>query len=316
MDLFSIGEMVIDFIPGAEPGSYIRNAGGAPANVAIAAARNGLSSGFCGKMGNDDFGKFLVKTLRENNVQILCKELTDRAITTMAFVTLNENGERSFTFARKPGADMLLEKSDIPLGILENSAIVHAGSCSLSSEPIAGSTIFALKQGHERGKLISFDVNYRESMWDTIQTAADKITEILPYVDLLKISEEEIAILGGENNILKVMRDNRIAAVVETLGPRGSRCFWNSAVLTSSPWGGKAVDTTGAGDAFWGGFLSKLRFEGITEPDQLNAAVITEAMRYGNISGGLCVQKKGAINALPRRNDIETIYSKDRTETA
>jgi sugar/nucleoside kinase (ribokinase family) len=305
MDLLSMGEMVIDFIPGIEPNSYIRNAGGAPANVAIAAARNGLSAGFCGKMGDDDFGKFLVKTLRENNVQIICKKLTGRAITTMAFVTLNESGERSFTFARKPGADMFLEKSDIPTEAIENSSIVHAGSCSLSGGPTAESIVFALKQAHEKEKLISFDVNYRETMWDSRQAAVDKISEILPYVDLLKISEEEIDMFGGEDNIQKLMYDNQIAAVVETLGPRGSRCFWNSIVLNSPPWGGKATDTTGAGDAFWGGFLSRLCFEGITGPDQLNAAAITEAMRYGNVSGGLCVQKKGAINALPRRDEIE-----------
>jgi sugar/nucleoside kinase (ribokinase family) len=305
MDLLSIGEMVIDFIPGTEPGSYIRNAGGAPANVAIAVARNGLSAGFCGKMGNDDFGKFLIKTLRENNVRIVCEELTGRAITTMAFVTLNENGERSFTFARKPGADMFLEKSDIPAEVLESSSIIHAGSCSLSGGPTAESTVFALKQGHEKEKLISFDVNYREAMWNSRQAAADAITEILPYVDLLKISEEESDLFGGEDNIRKLMRDNRIAVVVETLGVRGSRCFWNSAVLSSPPWGGKAIDTTGAGDAFWGGFLSRLCFGGITKADRLNAAVITEAMRYGNVSGGLCVQKRGAINALPRRDEIE-----------
>ena len=113
MEFITVGEMVIDFLPGTEQGSYIRNAGGAPANVAIAAARNGLNAGMYCKVGNDDFGKFLIKTLEENNVTPLAPELCDDATTTMAFVSLTEDNERSFTFARKPGADMMLDKSEI-----------------------------------------------------------------------------------------------------------------------------------------------------------------------------------------------------------
>jgi sugar/nucleoside kinase (ribokinase family) len=114
MEFIAIGEMVIDFLPGQEAGSYIRNAGGAPANVAIAAARNGLESGIYCKVGNDDFGRFLIRTLKENQVTPLSPELCDEAVTTMAFVTLTEDNERSFTFARKPGADMMLDKSEVP----------------------------------------------------------------------------------------------------------------------------------------------------------------------------------------------------------
>ena len=113
MDFITIGEMLIDFLPGQEEGSYIRNAGGAPGNVAISAARNGLKAGMYCKVGNDDFGKFLLDTLRENHVTPLAPEMTDDAVTTMAFVSLNEYNDRSFTFARKPGADMLLSKSEI-----------------------------------------------------------------------------------------------------------------------------------------------------------------------------------------------------------
>ncbi|MFP3040932.1 carbohydrate kinase [Treponema primitia] len=302
--------MVIDFIPGTEPGSYIRNAGGAPANVAIAVARNGLSAGFCGRVGDDDFGLFLTATLRENNVKILCNELTNKAITTMAFVTLDKNGERSFTFARKPGADMFLEQSDILIMDIENSTIIHAGSCSLSKEPIASTVPFVLKQGHNKGKLISFDVNYRNLIWDNnIQNAEAKLFEILPYVDLLKISEEEAAMVGGESNISCLMRDYHITLVVETLGAKGAKCFWNSDCLFSPPWGDIVVDTTGAGDAFWGGFLSKLILDGVDKPEKLNKTIISDAMRFGNVAGGLCVQKKGAVSSLPVRKDIERYLS-------
>ena len=113
MDIICMGEMLIDFTPGAQERSYICNPGGAPANACIAIARNGLETGFLGKLGNDDFGKLLKATLEENHVAVLCPELTDEAVTTLAFVTLYEGGERSFTFVRKPGADILLDKKDV-----------------------------------------------------------------------------------------------------------------------------------------------------------------------------------------------------------
>ena len=139
MDIYSIGEMVIDFIPGAEKASYIRNAGGAPANVAIAMARNGLKAGMCTKVGDDQFGYFLIDTLKKYGVAVLGGEPCREAVTTMAFVTLAEDGERLFTFARKPGADMFLAPADVKEEEIEDSVIVHAGSCSLSAGSAAES---------------------------------------------------------------------------------------------------------------------------------------------------------------------------------
>ena len=133
MDLYSLGELVIDFTPGSEPASYIRNPGGAPANAAITAARSGLEVGMCGSVGDDDFGRFLVQTLEENGVKVLNPKLCGKAITTLAFVTLAPDGNRSFTFARKPGADMFLEEEAVKAEDIQSSAIVHAGSCSLSA---------------------------------------------------------------------------------------------------------------------------------------------------------------------------------------
>ena len=135
MDVICVGEMLIDFTPGTQPASYIRNPGGAPANACIAMARNGLEAGFLGKLGDDDFGRFLKETLEKDGVKVLCPKLTDEAITTLAFVTLYENGERSFTFARKPGADMLLEVSDVKAEDIENTRMLHAGSFGMSKDP-------------------------------------------------------------------------------------------------------------------------------------------------------------------------------------
>ena len=192
MDLYSVGEMLVDFLPGSEPGSYIRNAGGAPANVAIAAARNGLEAAMCCSVGDDDFGRYLLGTLRENRVRCIRREPCREAVTTMAFVSLTEEGERSFTFVRKPGADMFLREEDVREADIRDTVIVHAGSCSLSASPAAEATAKALHLGREMGRLVSFDVNYRDMMWNGSQEAcAAKVREILPDVDLLKISEEE-----------------------------------------------------------------------------------------------------------------------------
>ena len=164
MDIYSIGEMVIDFIPGEKEGEYIRNAGGAPANVTIAAARNGLETGMCCKVGDDDFGRFLVDPLKKAHVKVICNNLCEEAITTMAFVSLAGNGERTFTFARKPGADMFLSEEDVRENQIENAVIVHAGSCSLSANPAAKATEKALRLANKSKRLVSFDVNYRNLM--------------------------------------------------------------------------------------------------------------------------------------------------------
>ena len=306
VDVLCVGEMVIDFLPGEESGCYIRNAGGAPANVAIAVARNGLQSGFLGKVGDDDFGRFLVSVLEENGVENVCKTMTSEAVTTMAFVTLHEGGERTFTFARKPGADMLLSPDEISPAIIDRCTVVHAGSCSLSRSPAAEATIRALELGHDRGKLVSFDVNYRNLLWDNDQAAAvTAVKRILGYVDLLKISEEEVALFGGEAAIPQLMRDNGITLVMETLGADGARCFLADEVIEVEGRKATAVDATGAGDAFWGGFLSSLIDQGVTGIAGLTSRKIRLAMEYGNVAGWVCVQSKGAISSLPTKAKIQ-----------
>jgi sugar/nucleoside kinase (ribokinase family) len=299
--------MVIDFLPGQEAGSYIRNAGGAPANVAIAAARNGLESGIYCKVGNDDFGRFLIRTLKENQVTPLSPELCDEAVTTMAFVTLTEDNERSFTFARKPGADMMLDKSEIKDEDLKSAKLVQAGSCTLSAGKAVDATIYGMKRAHELGKLVSFDVNYRNVMWkDDKAACTEKIKEVLPYVDLLKISDEEVDMVGGHDNILNFMKTYDIAVVVLTLGADGSECFFNNESFVIKGYKADYVaDTTGAGDAFWGGFLSRLLILGADSVDKFTADILRDAVNYGNVSGSLAVREKGAIASLPTRAQIE-----------
>lgn len=312
MDLYSIGEMVIDFIPGKVNGEYLRNAGGAPANVAIAVARNGLKAGMCCKVGADDFGRFLVETLHREKVKVMCEKPCEEAITTMAFVSLAENGERTFTFARKPGADMFLKPEEVLEKDIEQTIIAHAGSCSLSAEPVASATRKALECGHRKGKIISFDINYRNLMWDDDKDKCTKaVQEILPLVDILKISEEEIDMVGGRENLHSLIKENQLTTVVLTLGSKGAEVFFEDQVFMVKGQQVKAVDATGAGDAFWGGFLSSLLIQGVKDVGSIKQDVLRKAMEYGNISGSLCVQKKGAISSLPTRDEIEAMLRRN-----
>ena len=307
MNLACVGEMLIDFLPGTEEGSYIRKAGGAPANVAVAAARNGWEVGFCGRVGNDDCGKFLMKTLKENKVKILCPELVDEAVTTMAFVFLNGEGERSFTFARKPGADMFLTRADVDNAGVVQADMVHAGSCSLSKGPAADATRYALESASKAGKLVSFDVNYRNLMWNDDRAACiSAVREILPFVDFLKISEEEEDMLGLPPE--QAAEAYNIAVLVETLGSDGARCYYQGKTFTVP--GRKAVcmDATGAGDAFWGGFLSCLLRSNVASTADLTEDLVHRALWYGNVAGWLCVQKKGAMESLPTTEEIQAIF--------
>lgn len=306
MDAITLGEILIDFIPGTEEASYIRNPGGGPANAAVAMAKNGLDVAMYTRMGNDDFGKFLSQTMKDFHVRILTPELTDEAVTTMAFVTLYPGGERTFTFARKPGADMLLKKEDIKDSDLKETKLVHASSFSMSAGPEAEATGYFIRRAHELGKLVAFDINYRNVVWhDDKKACAETVKEILPYVDLLKISDEEVDMIGGPENIFNTMKKYDIAAVVETLGSKGAACYFNGERAEVAGRKAKAVDATGCGDAFWGGFLASLLNQGVISTSDLTLDILQRAINYGNVGGWCCVQVKGGMSALPTKAQIE-----------
>lgn len=312
MDIITVGEMVIDFLPGDEPGIYIRKAGGAPANAAIAMARGGLKAGFCGRVGDDDFGRFLYGVLAENQVAALCPELVSEAITTMAFVTLNAEGDRSFTFARKPGADMFLTRADVDRAGVRDATVVHAGSCSMSRDPAADATVYAMEQARDAGRLVSYDINYRNLLWNDDRAAATSaVRRILPMVDLLKLSDEETDMFCEDGDVAAAAQRYGIEVVVRTLGADGADCYWNGRVLHIPGRKANCVDTTGAGDAFWGGFLTYLLKSGLKSAADLSEPLLRGALEYGNVAGWLCVQKKGAIESLPTAAEIEQILKEE-----
>ena len=314
MDIISIGEALIDFTPGKEDGSYIRNPGGAPANFAVGASKNGLHVGFIGRVGADDFGRFIYNVLKANKVKVLVKDLLEEALTTMAFVTLYQGGERSFTFARKPGADMYMSISDIKEDYIKGCMVLHAGSFSMSESPAKEATVYAMKLAHELGKIVSFDVNYRPIVWKSQEEAIAEVRRVLPYIDLLKISEEEIDFVGGEANIHNIMQEYGLTAVIVTLGSEGAKYFFNGKSGRVEGIKVNAIDATGAGDAFWSGFISKLLLDGVKDVTEITESNVKEALKYGNIAGALCVQKIRGIPALPTRKEIEDLFNYNKYE--
>ena len=313
MSILCVGELLIDFTPVAGMvHSYTANPGGAPANVAVSVSRNGVKAGFLGKLGKDDFGRFLKKTMEENQVAMLCPELTDEATTTLAFVSLDEHGDRSFTFARKPGADLLLNKADVEKVDFKEWDIVHAGSVSQSGLPERDAVILAISKAKECGKMVSFDINYRDKIWG-YEECRKEVLKILPYVDLLKLSDEELDFVGGKENITNVMKVFGISVLVLTLGGEGAQVYFmdhagdeaNASMITIPSMKTQVVDTTGAGDAFWGGFLSSLSRQGVKNVKDIDEKKLETAGKYGAVSGGLCVKKPGGIPALPTLEEIE-----------
>ncbi|MBR4718680.1 MAG: hypothetical protein IKP31_00370, partial [Lachnospiraceae bacterium] len=223
-------------------------------------------------------------------------------------------GDRSFTFARKPGADMFLNEDDVKKVDFLEWDIVHVGSVSQSGTPERDAVLSALEGAVKNHKLVSFDINYRDKIW-SVDECRRESEKIYPYTDLLKISEEELVFTGGEDNIPAFMKEHDITVVVLTRGGNGARIFLRetqgeeSVVSTdiASLKADKIVDTTGAGDAYWGSFLSCLLRQGIKDVSDITMDKLVTAGRYGAVSGGLCIQKSGGIPALPVRDEIEAV---------
>lgn len=201
-DITAVGELLIDFTEAGlgENGRRLfeQNPGGAPANLLTLAARLGFYTAFAGKVGRDMHGIYLKSVLEREGIDTRGLVLSDEAFTTLAFVALSETGERTFSFARKPGADTLLRKDELPLGLLRDTRILHFGSLSLTDEPARSATLFAVETEKRSGALISYDPNYRAPLWKSRSEAVDRMRSVLPLVDILKLSEDEAALLSDK----------------------------------------------------------------------------------------------------------------------
>jgi sugar/nucleoside kinase (ribokinase family) len=313
-DVVALGELLIDFTPYgiSEQGNNLfeRNSGGAPANVLATLSKLGKKTAFLGKIGNDPFGFFLAEVLKTNGIDSQGLVFSDKVNTTLAFVHLQENGDRSFSFYRKPGADLTYEEQEVDYSLIKKGKIFRFGSVSMTDEPSRTATLSAVKYAKEHKRLITFDPNLRESLWESLSEAKIAMEEGMVYADIVKVSEEELHFLSGSKDLREgsklLMRKFDIPLLFVTLGEKG--CFYRylDATGTVPSYEVKSIDATGAGDIFFGAILYKI-LENPGGFSQLTIDDIKEYVRFANAAGALATIKRGAIHAAPDLMSIEAL---------
>ena len=326
--ILSIGEMLIDFIPdtptdvgvGGMP-CYHPHPGGAPANVAVAIARLGGAARFIGKLSEDGFGQLLAQVLVDNHVDTLYIRTTRQAPTSLALVTLSVNGQRQFTFYRQGTADTRLEVGNLDWNAWQDAAICHAGSVSLSVEPSRSATFAAMDYTRQVGSIVSFDANIRPALWVSDTEIREAIREAIGRSDVLKFSAEEAGFMDEQRNLPEERLDmNQLrtlgaallaqgpSLVIITLDAHGAFLMTANAQVEVPAAPVKAVDTTGAGDAFMGAILHGLVQQGCSTPTDLRQLSVEELRNLGafaNRVAGLSVTRYGGISSLPFINEVQ-----------
>ncbi|MBO7674183.1 MAG: carbohydrate kinase [Atopobiaceae bacterium] len=311
----ALGEVLIDFTDHGVSANgqklFERNPGGAPANVLVALQKLGHKTAFIGKVGTDMHGEFLRQTIAENGIN--CDGLISdpNFFTTLAFVALDENGDRSFSFARKPGADTQLKADELPTDVIANSHVFHVGSLSLTDEPARSATISALELADKAGCVMSYDPNYRDSLWPNAETASQQMRSLIPYMDLVKISAEECPLLtdfAEPEQAAKDLLSKGVSVVVVTLDADGAYVATKDGARIVESFRVQAVDTTGAGDSFWGGFLCAFCESG-KKPADVTIDDAAGFALFGNAVASLCVRTRGAIPAMPNREAVEAVLA-------
>ena len=312
-DLCVLGEYLIDFTPQGKSNRglplYASNPGGAPTNVACAAAKLGTSASVITKISTDPFGSFLYDYIKGLGIVDLRGIKRSSDPTGLAFVILNEEGDRDFVFYRDHCADAMLSCEDIDLSLIDECKVFHFSSVSLVAEESRAATVYAAQEAKKRGKIVSFDINYRALLWNDLAKARAEVEKVLPLVDLVKVSEEEAMLFGGSrNDAPSYFRSLGAKVVLVTLGADGSyfRSAFGEAAVPSFKV--KAIDTTGAGDNFMGAFLSWMIQNG-RPLEQLTDEELIDALRYSNAAGAICASRYGAIDGQALPEDIEAFLN-------
>ena len=309
MKITAIGEILVDMtqtqIDANGIPHFAANPGGAPANVAVAAAKLGVESAFVGCIGEDAFGTLLHDTLVQYNVNIDGLQVTPLTNTTLAVVTVDATGERSFSFYRKPGADTRIDAAKA-IEAVKGTGILHFGSVSLTDPSCRDTIVNTVSAAKRDGAIITYDPNYRAVLWQNEDAAMLQMRAVLPLCDIVKISDEETMLLCGVKNphaAAQKLMDMGVKLAVVTLGPNGA--LWRYGDLEGEVEGFKVkvADTNGAGDTFFGALLSRIALHGGLEgltADDLNAYV-----RFANKAASLTTSRPGAIPAMPTREEVE-----------
>lgn len=316
--LVAIGEALIDFAP-QQAGSPIKHTecflpkvGGAPANVCGAYARLGGRAVMLTQLGRDPFGDKIVEELADSGINVDHISRTDEANTSLAFVALMENGDREFSFYRKPGADMLYQPEQVPENVFRDAYALHFCSVSLGDFPMKEAHKKAVEYASKAGAVISFDPNLRPQLWEDEEKLCTAVKEFLPYSDILKLSDEELFFITGKEQIqdaLEDLFDLGISVVLYTKGSHGAEVYTRKASASVPGRDKKAVDTTGAGDGFIGSFLNQLAFDGKSLEDmkQMTSEQWEQYLTFSNVFCGESIQKKGAISSYITREQMQIL---------
>lgn len=317
-DITALGEILMDCVslPSANQSKMTleANPGGAPANLLAQAALLGHSTAFVGKAGKDAFGDLLANTLQKANIDHRGLVRGSQP-TTLAMVSLDASGDRSFAFYRNQTADVTLTKEEVLPQLLEGCRIFHFGSVSLSAEPARSTTLWAAEEAAKYGAVVSYDPNYRPLLWQSQAEALEQMHRGLALAALVKVSEEELALLSGKTDLKEGLEElcrryPNVALMTATLGGEGCACLRpaDGLYLRLPAFKVDCVDTTGSGDSCWGAFLSRLLEENAqADPNALSAAALEKMLRFACAAGGLTATAHGAIPALKGRQEIEAL---------
>lgn len=312
-EIVTVGEVLIDLTQTMEDSAQIRHyaafPGGAPANVAVAAARLGAKAAFIGKVGRDAFGTSIKQTLSRNQVDVTGLYESEQYLTTLAVVSVDSSGERSFAFYRTHGADTQLTREEAVRALEAFEArpvFLHFGSVSLTAEPARSATLGVAQAARDMGVLLSYDPNYRANLWPDQETAVERMKEPLSLCHVLKVAEEELELLTGlqdlEAGSLALYEKYAIPLIVVTLGEGGSFYRLGDRTGRVAAQTVQVADTNGAGDTFLGALLSRLVLSGGLEG--LTLEKLEQELDFANRAAALTCTRPGAIPAMPVLDEV------------
>ncbi|AJY75582.1 PfkB family carbohydrate kinase [Paenibacillus beijingensis] len=318
--VYTIGEALIDFIP-AEKGvalkdvsGFEKQAGGAPMNVACAVTKLGGKSAFIGKLGVDAFGDHLLETMGEIGVDTSLVVRTKEANTALAFVSLQADGNRQFSFYRNPSADMLLSEDEIDARLFSTGDILHYCSVDLIEAPVKYAHRKAIAAASAAGCVVSFDPNVRLPLWSDEEECRRTILEFLPLSDIVKISDEELAFITGiedEAEAIQSLFTGRVGHVIYTKGSKGAVWYTREFSAEAPGLRVEAIDTTGAGDAFIGSLLFQVHRAGGAEGlASLTEQSALEFLSFANAAAAITTTRRGAVSSLPTLEEAEEMLAK------
>ncbi len=309
-DVVALGELLVDFTENRNSFQgnpvFEANPGGAPCNVLSMLQRLGKKTAFIGKVGDDSFGRMLRDAVAGQRIDTGNIVMDSKVPTTLAFVHTAPDGDKSFSFYRNPGADMMLRKEEVNFSLVKNTKLFHFGTLSMTDPGIEEATKEAVKTAKDSGALVSFDPNLRPPLWDSLNKAKEKISYGISQCDILKISDDEIEFFTGTDDIdqgvAKIQEEYNVPLICATMGRRGSRAYCNGTRVECAPFLNKdTIETTGAGDTFMACVLNWVLDYGI---DGMDSHRMHDMLGFANAAASIITTRKGALMVMPEESEV------------